>query len=359
MRPAFRLIGFCVLTSQVLPLLSVAQQPSGAATLEDLSRTDESTKQPVGPKADGANAGQKRPAGTLTRPKDGVQHPDLDKAWEEYEAAVFEAAEGIRTAIAKQFDAATEKGDLDAAEKWQAAAEQFEKAGALPNATELKTPVNTAVGDYRKAKDQLVKTYDAVVKALTMDKDIQFAKRVREEAATFKGGRLTGKAAGEAVIGKRRLQGLLFASGDDTYAFYVNDRLVTNGGTHGVKPVPIAIGVGDVITVKSTNASYAWGFVAILVFEKDKKQITTNSATWKCYLPKNPVKWFEVGGIADAKAAVRGVPEQVAGALAKVVTADAETIWGSQEKDVAYLTLTVEESSFMPMQAVPVSPSQP
>ncbi len=341
----------------VCSLPVAGQQPSRALTLEDLSRVDESSRTPVGKKTDGGNAGQARLAGAITRPKDGVQHPDLDRAWEEYEAAVSKAAEGIRSAIAKQFHAATEKGDLDSAEKWQAAEEQFERAGALPTATAMKIPVNAAVSEYRKARDDLVKAYDTVVKALTVGKDIPAAKKVREESALLK----TDKAANPTVeppIGRRRLQGLLFASGDDTYVLYVNEKLIASGGQE-VKPVFIAVGLGDVITVKTTNASYERGFLALLAFEKDRKQIATNSSTWKSYVPKDPARWFAVAGITDAKAAVRGHPNYVARSLAKVVTADAEPIWGSESHEVAYLSLTVEESSFIPLQAVPALRSRP
>jgi hypothetical protein len=117
----------------------------------------------------------------VARPKDGVQHPDLDKAWAEYDAVVAKAAEGIKAAITKQFDAATAKGDLDAAEKWQAALEKFEKAGEVPTDAETKSTVSAAVVAYKKAKEELAKAYEPVVKALTMEKKIADAKAAREE----------------------------------------------------------------------------------------------------------------------------------------------------------------------------------
>lgn len=128
-----------------------------------------------------ADAGPKRPAGTVTRPKDGVQHPDLDKAWADYDAAVAKAAEEIRAAIAKQFDAATAKGDLNAAEKWQVISEKFQTSGELPSESEKKTVVSVTVATCKKAKDELGKAYDAVVKTLTRDKKIVEAKAVRSE----------------------------------------------------------------------------------------------------------------------------------------------------------------------------------
>ena len=158
-----------------------AQQPTGPATLESLLNSDEGQK----PATTEADAAPKRPAGTVTRPKDGVNHPDLDKAWADYDAVVTKAAEGIRAAIAKQFDAATAKGDLDAAEKWQNALEKFEKAGELPADKEAKAAVSAAVVDYKKAREELTKAYGTVVKALTVEKRIAEAKAVRRESQAF------------------------------------------------------------------------------------------------------------------------------------------------------------------------------
>jgi hypothetical protein len=159
----------------------IAQQARGPATLENLVNSPEARSTPTAYAA--PDSGLKRPAGTVSRPKDGVQHPDLDKAWAVYDAAVAKAADGIRAAMAKQFDAAAAKGDLDAAEKWQTALEKFEKAGDVPADTDTKSAVSTAVADYKKAKEELSKAYDSVVKALTMEKRIAEAKAVRNERA--------------------------------------------------------------------------------------------------------------------------------------------------------------------------------
>jgi hypothetical protein len=174
------------------------QTSPGPATLENLVNSPEAQGTPAVPEAT-----PKRPAGTVVRPQDGVQHPDLDKAWAEYDAVVTKAAEGIKAAITKQFDASTAKGDLDAAEKWQAAMEKFEKAGEVPAETEVKAAVSVAVADYKKAKEALDKAYEAVVKALTVEKNIADAKAARDEArmitaSTEPPGKAVG-VAGEAV----------------------------------------------------------------------------------------------------------------------------------------------------------------
>ena len=157
----------------------LAQQPTGPATLENLLLPDKAQK----PAA--AGVGPKRFVGSVVRPQDGVQHPDLDKGWAVYDASAAKAAESIKAAISKQFDAATAKGGLDAAEKWQATLEKFEKTGELPTEKEAKTAVNAAVADYKKAKDELSKAYEGVVTALTMEKKITEAKAVRDETQSL------------------------------------------------------------------------------------------------------------------------------------------------------------------------------
>ena len=169
----------------------LAQQPTGPATLENLLLPDKAQK----PAA--AGVGPKRFVGSVVRPQDGVKHPDLDKGWAVYDAAAAKAAESIKAAILKQFDAATAKGDLDNAEKWQATLEKFEKTGELPTEKEAKTAVSAAVADYKKAKDELSKAYEAVVTALTMEKKITEAKAVREESRSL-------SKASDAVVDKEQ-----------------------------------------------------------------------------------------------------------------------------------------------------------
>ena len=159
----------------------LAQQPTGPATLENLLLPDKAQKPAATLKGDAADVGTKRFVGSVVRPQDGVKHPDLDKGWAVYDAAAAKAAESIKAAISKQFEAATAKGDLDAAEKWQATLEKFEKTGELPTEKEAKTAVSAAVADYKKAKDELSKAYEAVVTALTMEKKITEARAARTE----------------------------------------------------------------------------------------------------------------------------------------------------------------------------------
>ena len=163
----------------------VAQE---TATLDDLAAGSELAKTSNKPQAGDAKAAAIRPAGTLTRPKDGVQHPDLDRAWAEYDASVSKVTASIKAATTKQFDAAAAKGDLDTAEKWQATLDKFEKTGELPTEKETKTAVSAAVAVFKKAGEELTKAYETVVSSLTMEQKIAEARAVRAEGVAVSRG---------------------------------------------------------------------------------------------------------------------------------------------------------------------------
>jgi hypothetical protein len=159
-----------------------AQNTSGRATLEDLINADQPKNSVALVEPEVTAAVPTPPAGVVARPKDGVKHPDLDRAWAVYDAAVSKVAAGVRAAITKQFDAATSKGDLDAVLKWQHALDRFEATGELPAEKETKAAINTAVADYRKSREELALAYEPVVKALTMEKKIAEARAARDES---------------------------------------------------------------------------------------------------------------------------------------------------------------------------------
>ena len=196
----------------------LAQQPTGPATLENLLNSNES------PKTAESDASPKQPAGTVTRPEDGVQHPDLDKAWADYEAAVVKVTESMKAAISKQFDAATAKGDLDAAEKWQVIGEKLENAGELPAETETKAAVNSAVAEYKKAGDELSKAYEAVVKNLTMEKKIAEAKAVRGEVSVIRIHPPKPDASATAAPAERKTKETKVAKGWPPVGNYIYDQ---------------------------------------------------------------------------------------------------------------------------------------
>ena len=179
-----RLLGFLYVLVLCGGVQSFAQQ-TGPRTLENLLNSDDKQKPAATAEADATDAGSKRPAGTVARPENGVQHPVLDRAWADYDAAVGKATESIKAAINKRFDAAAAKGDLDTAEKWQMALEKFEKARQLSGESETEADVRASVADYKKALEELTKAYEAVVKSLTMEKKIAEAKAVRAESLSI------------------------------------------------------------------------------------------------------------------------------------------------------------------------------
>lgn len=167
-----------LVTCSVIPC--IAQSPTSPRTLETLLKEDEEPE-PLQPETNTAKQPKPKMQGTYVRPDDAVQHPDLDKVWGTYDSAVTQANTAIAQALTQLFDAAADKGDLDAADKWQAQRQRFEAEGDLPDEKETQAAVKTAVQGLKVANEQLSKAYDVVVKSLTKDKKIAEAKAVRDE----------------------------------------------------------------------------------------------------------------------------------------------------------------------------------
>ena len=253
-------------------------QPPSPATLESLVTGDEAAATTEVTDA-GANARRvPRPVGTAERPDNGVPHPDLDKAWAEYEALIAKVGEELRVALSQKFDEATAKGDLDAAEKWQSALEKFENAGEVPSEPETKAAVSTAVANYKKAREELTEVYESVVKSLTMDKKIAEAKLAREELQSL--GKASNKpaarknpqlAAGGPQTTLRRgdkIADFICTVADDfVIDIYVNGELVPaekrklTGETYGAQAEQIDVPIhrGDWVVFAVANNRLRWG----------------------------------------------------------------------------------------------------
>jgi len=120
--------------------------------------------------------------GAAARPKDSVQHPDLDAAWAEYDEQIETAAKAIEQAIEKELNAAAAAGDLDAALKWKTAGEQFKKDGRIPEGMEGAKPQGRPKPRLvAEARGRLAKAYEAVEKELVKSLDLEKAKQVRSE----------------------------------------------------------------------------------------------------------------------------------------------------------------------------------
>lgn len=158
------------------------QEPSGQ-TLKHQLKADADAPGEGKPalKPDPVSPAPVRPMGTVTRPKNGVRYPDLDKAWAEYDLIVAKVTEDIRAAIKKEFQAAVTKGDLGTAEKWESIGKKFESDGDCKLEEELGVTGKKADLKLKSAQATLEKAYDSVVKALTKEKRIVQAKSAKSE----------------------------------------------------------------------------------------------------------------------------------------------------------------------------------
>jgi len=141
--------------------------------------------------------------GTVARPKNGVRHPDLDKAWAEYDSIVAKVTEDVSAAINREYQSAVNKGDLDTAEKWERVAKKFSSEGECQLEKELGAIGKKSALKLKSAHTALEKAYDSVVKALTIEKKITQAKAAKSEFA--------GLASAVQETAKAREQAAVFA----------------------------------------------------------------------------------------------------------------------------------------------------
>ncbi|MFN6094447.1 MAG: hypothetical protein ACK49J_05600 [Verrucomicrobiota bacterium] len=127
-----------------------------------------------------------RPAGTLIRPENSPQHQALDEAWARYDAVALETAKAITKTIANQLNASTQEGDLDAALKWQANLDNYNRMGTLPSDKKTILLFSSILADFKKANVDLINSYNPLVKSLTINKNIEAAKFARTECDELK-----------------------------------------------------------------------------------------------------------------------------------------------------------------------------
>lgn len=151
-------------------LLSHAQEAPGPKTLENLLTPDDAPKRLPDTKDQVADSHPARPGGTLVRPEEGVKHPDLDKAWADYDFKVNEAAVNLREAIATQRRLAREAGDATTAKRYRKILEAFDAGGDLPLDDKLiDKPVRAARDIFRTAVEGLQRAYTKVEIAIAKD----------------------------------------------------------------------------------------------------------------------------------------------------------------------------------------------
>jgi hypothetical protein len=184
MRPQVFVFVFAILVGGFVPSEAPAQRPTAADATEPAAPTP----LPTG-----------RIDGAVARPKDSVQHPDLDAAWAQYDREIDAVAKAVETAIEQKLNAAAAAGDLDASLKWKTAGEQFNKDRRIPEGLKgqntggpkpprmpkaTRQPINSESSFpvlLGEAGERLAKAYEAVEKDLVRSRDFDAAKKVRSE----------------------------------------------------------------------------------------------------------------------------------------------------------------------------------
>lgn len=199
-----RQIGFACVLVLAGSLAGLAQQQAGPGTLENLLQDKPAVpaQRPSAADASESTAPIALPTGrvqgAVARPKESVQHPDLDAAWAEYDKEMDAVAQSVETAIEQNLNAAAAAGDLDASLRWKAAGEQFQKDGQIPEEFDetkadgrLKTkpqkPGISPRSRIAEAKTRLAAAYEAVEKSLVKSHSLEKAQQARAEREALRG----------------------------------------------------------------------------------------------------------------------------------------------------------------------------
>ena len=311
MRTVLGLLVFASLFCGV-PRRCSAQPAPDSETHKDFLKPGKALQPSVAAEPGSSEQQLSRPVGFAARPKDGVQHPDLDKAWAEYGLAVDQAVATIKAAISKQFDAARLKGNLDNCEKWQSALKRFEKAGELPVEGETKAAMTPVTNEYKKAKDKLLRAYDEVVKDLTIKSEIDEAKLAKEESRLIRESHFGGPPNAQTAktpatdtqslrpnITRKQLPNgpslpaKLVVTCDNAYNVWLNGVKVGSGNNYSIlNEYLVPIREGDVLAIEATDddgGSHSGGLFCCLVLQNGKAWGTNKD--WQCTTVVPPDGW--------------------------------------------------------------------
>lgn len=129
------------------------------------------------------------PEGAFIRPANGVKHPDIELAWENYRKAVDEATNALLAELDEQRLSVRQDGDLPSAELLKGLAEGLRDAGAIPETMvesknkplsswqeAVNTGIRSATAGYTQAQNKLRKAYadvaDALIKDVSIDESV-------------------------------------------------------------------------------------------------------------------------------------------------------------------------------------------
>ena len=218
----------------------------------------------------------------------------------------------------------------------------------------------------KKLTDMLVKQLQDEQTAATKRGDLDLALKIREQVKSTQANAVAGLAASAPAIANApaspakgddgklkaipagpRMPATFFVKSYDTFAVYVNgERLFSGGSALGKKEGTIA--VGDVITIKASHKmDIGDGYGVACIIKAGKVAVTTNTTSWKSYIPKNDAIWFQPNQIDGYTAANSSGNQGQAEAVANATNMDCTSLWGTDNK-VSYFFLQVTNDVFIP-----------
>jgi hypothetical protein len=121
------------------------------------------------------------PKGALLRPADGIQDPAINKAWNDYTAAIQDATAALEAVMDQRIASVRKKGLLAEVEREKAWREMFDQQGILPGHAAMRPDARRAANAFRAANSKLLAAYDAAIVSFTKDNAVEQAKAARDE----------------------------------------------------------------------------------------------------------------------------------------------------------------------------------
>jgi hypothetical protein len=206
-------------------------------------------------------------------------------------------------------------------------------------------------GKNKDAMQQLLVVLQREINDATKSGDLDRAIKIRDLSKQIQSG--VASNGTKPVQHGKAMAGSIVAAAEASFILYVNGNRVLDGSNNGsvATSASVKLAIGDVITVRAIKGGYGQGFACLCLFPEAKRQIVTNTSTWKSYTPKNALRWYDPAGTTEETDAKLGRDTNVGPAVAKLVTADEQAIWGTG--DTTYLKLTITEDVIQELTATP------
>ena len=149
----------------------------------------------------------------------------------------------------------------------------------------------------------------------------------------------------------RGIKGRVFATCDDEFVLYHNDKKVLDGELSKVPDgKSVTLKPGDILAARAKNVNAERGFAMIFTSDSGRAVFTSNSGDWFAYKPASEIRWWEIKNTAaiPKTKAVRADNQSHKGDIEGPAAQGCdEAIWGDMASDTVYLFRVVTYDDLM------------